>query len=548
MNFNKIKIVFSLIVFFMYSCNFPKMKVDSLYYNATVYTVDSVFSVVESFVADKGMIIDCGKKDELEKKYEFGTKQNLSGQFVYPGFNDAHCHFYSYAKNNEFEVNLKNCLSFDEVITRLINFQKEHNYFWISGRGWDQNDWSDKQFPEKEKLDELFPENPIVLLRIDGHAVLANNKALEISGIDEKTKFSGGEVVLKNGIMTGLLLEKAADFMKDKVAPPDSKQKAEALLKAQNDCFAAGLTSITDAGLIREIVLLYDSIQKSGSLKLRINAMLDPNNENFEKFVKNGVYKTERLRVGTIKMYTDGALGSRGACLLKPYSDDSENSGMIVEKMEFYNNICKLALDNNYQLSTHAIGDSANRLILDVYAKYLKGKNDLRWRVEHAQIVDKSDIQKFAEYSIIPSVQATHATSDMYWAEERLGKERIKNAYCYKELLDQNTWLPNGTDFPIEEIYPIYTFYAAIARKDEKGYPENGFMPENALSRKEALQSITIWPAKASFEEHVKGSIEKGKVADFVVLNKDIMTIPENEILKTKVVMTVINGEIVYKK
>lgn len=522
------------------------MKTDQLYFNAKVYTVDSVFSVVESFVVDKGIIIETGLKEDLLKKYEPSEQIDLEGNFVYPGFNDAHCHFYSYARKNEFEADLRNCNSTDAMYRRLKEFHENHNYFWIVGRGWDQNLWDEKVFPDNSELNRLFPENPVVLIRIDGHAVLANDAALKKAGIYEKSIIDGGEIQLREGKPTGILLEKAADYMKEMIPAADHVQKSLALVRAQENCFASGLTSITDAGLSKEMILLYDSLLKSGTLKIRINAMLDPSEENIEYFISKGIYNSGRLRAGTIKIYADGALGSRGACLLEPYSDDTSNYGIIVEKLEFYHKICKLAYENNYQMSTHAIGDSANRMMLDIYAEFLKGKNDRRWRIEHTQIVDKSDINKFAEYSIIPSVQATHATSDMYWAEERLGAERIKNAYCYKELLDQIGWLPNGTDFPIEEIYPLNTFYAAVTRKDAKGFPEKGFMPENALTRKEALQSITIWPAKVSFEESIKGSLEKGKVADFVVLDKDIMTIPENEILKTKLVMTVIEGNVVY--
>jgi predicted amidohydrolase YtcJ len=522
------------------------MKTDQIYYNAKVYTSDTMFSVTESFVVDKGFIVETGTKKDLLRKYDAVEQIDLKGNFVYPGFNDAHCHFYSYAGKNEFEVDLRNCQSPDTMYQVLKIFHENHNYFWIVGRGWDQNLWPEKVFPDNTILNRLFPDNPVVLIRIDGHAILANDAALKKAGIYEKSIIDGGEIRLIDGKPSGILLEKAADYMKEVIPAPDNTQKSMALVRAQENCFASGLTSITDAGLSKNMVLLYDSLLTSGSLKIRINAMLDPSDENIEYFISKGIYHSGRLRAGTIKMYADGALGSRGACLLDLYSDDPENHGMIVEKPEFYKKICKLAYENNYQISIHAIGDSANRMVLDLYSEYLEKNNDRRWRIEHAQIVDKSDINKFAEYSIIPSVQATHATSDMYWAEERLGADRIKNAYCYKKLMDQNGWLPNGTDFPIEEIYPLNTFYAAVCRKDANGFPENAFMPENALTRKEALLSITIWPAKASFEESIKGSIEKGKVADFVVLDKDIMTIPENEILKTKVLMTVVNGEIVY--
>ena len=279
---------------------------------------------------------------------------------------------------------------------------------------------------------------------------------------------------------------------------------------------------------------------------MRINAMLGSDDKNFEKNIEKGIFKTPRLTVRAIKLYSDGALGSRGAMLKKPYSDDKNNIGFLVNEPEYYHNMCKKAFDNGFQVCTHAIGDSAVKFMLLTYGNILKDTNDLRWRIEHSQIVDSADFELYKKYSIIPSIQATHATSDMYWAEQRIGKERMKGAYAYKDLLLQNGWLINGTDFPIEKINPMLTFYASVARKDIEKFSENGFQMENALSRKDALKSMTIWAAKGSFEENEKGSIEKGKVADFVILTKDIMEIPEGEIPDVKVVRTYINGEAVF--
>jgi predicted amidohydrolase YtcJ len=284
-------------------------------------------------------------------------------------------------------------------------------------------------------------------------------------------------------------------------------------------------------------------LQQSGKLLIRLYAMLNPTIENINHFVRKGLLITDHLSVRSIKLYADGALGSRGACLLKPYTDDKDNSGMIVTSIDTMKKICMLAYDNGYQVNTHAIGDSAVRIALQMYAGVLKGKNDLRWRIEHAQVVDPEDIHLFGDYSIIPSVQATHATSDMYWASERLGKDRVKNAYIYKALKQQNGWIPNGTDFPIEHIDPLLTFYAAVFRVDNEGNPKGGFQPENALSQEDALRSITIWPARAAFEEKDKGSIEPGKFADFVILDKDITQSSAAEVLKTKVESTFLGGK-----
>jgi hypothetical protein len=331
------------------------------------------------------------------------------------------------------------------------------------------------------------------------------------------------------------------------IPPPSLDEMVSALLTAQKDCFEVGLTTVTDAGVSKGTVLLMEDLQKSGDLKMRIYAMLDPSEENFSYFFPQGPTKTGKLTVSSVKLYIDGALGSRGALLLKPYSDDPENTGLQMAPAEYYDKICQRAYDAGFQVNTHAIGDSGNRIMLGTYAKYLKGDNDKRWRVEHAQIVNPEDIGYFGKFDIIPSVQSTHCTSDMYWADERLGDERLKHAYAYQDLLDQNGWLVNGTDFPVEDISPIKTFYAAVARQDAEGWPEGGFQMENAISREDALRSITIWPAKGSFEEDFKGSIEAGKVADFVILNEDIMQVENEDLLSVAVFATFVDGVEVFK-
>jgi len=418
---------------------------------------------------------------------------------------------------------------------------------WLLGRGWDQNLWPEKEFPDNNRLNQLFPDVPVYLIRIDGHAAWCNAKALEIAGINTLTKIEGGEVLLKNGKPTGVLIDNAKELVYKLIPEPNSTLKTKGLLAAQKNCLEVGLTTVTDCGLPKETILLIDSLQKQGTLKMRINAMMDPSEENFEYFMKKGPYITNRLQVNTIKLYADGALGSRGALLLEDYSDEPGNHGMLMNKAEFYESVCQKALDKNFQVATHCIGDGANRFMLNIYSKFLKGKNDRRWRIEHAQVVDPGDLPMYAKYSVIPSVQATHATSDMLWADKRLGK-RIKNAYTYQQLLTQNGWLPNGTDFPIESISPIKTFYASVFRKNTEGLPIGGFQPENALTRIQALRSITIWAAKAGFQESDRGSIETGKSADFVILDTDLINCPESEIQKAKVLKTVLGSELLYSR
>jgi hypothetical protein len=315
---------------------------------------------------------------------------------------------------------------------------------------------------------------------------------------------------------------------------------------AQQNCFAVGLTGVHDAGLDADEVELIDSLQKEGILKMRINAMLNPTHGNLEKYISKGVYQTDKLTVRSIKVYADGALGSRGALLLEPYSDDPQNRGIQVETTEKLDSVCAMAYHHGYQVCTHCIGDAAVRLMLDLYSKYLYKGNDLRWRIEHSQVVDPADLPRYDEYNVIPSVQTTHATSDMFWAVNRLG-DRVKYAYAYQNLLAQNGWFPNGSDFPIEDINPLYGFYAAVARKNLNGEPQEGFQMENALTREQALRAMTIWAAKACFEGNMKGSIEVGKFADFVVLDFDLINYDISNAFGAKVLRTVIHGETVYQ-
>ena len=392
------------------------------------------------------------------------------------------------------------------------------------------------EFPDNERLAEAFPDKKVLLTRVDGHAVLVSKEVLDLANIDANTKMDGGMAIVKESRCTGVLLDNLADAAKALVPKMETAQSIQALLKAQENCMAVGLTSVTDAGQDIANIELIDSLQQAGQLKMHVNAMVNPDDETMDHFMRQSVIDKERLTVRSVKIFADGALGSRGAKLLEPYSDDPTNDGLILESDEFYRHVCQKAYDANYQVCCHAIGDGGVHHILDIYSEYLKGHNDLRWRIEHSQTVADADFQRFGDLSVIPSIQTTHCTSDMDWADERLG-ERIKNAYAYQQLLQQNGWVINGTDFPIEDISPIYTFYAAVARKHLDGMPAEGFQMENALTREQALRSITIWVAKGCFLEARKGSIEVGKDADFVILDRDLMTVAENEIPMTKVKM-----------
>jgi len=539
----KIRIaVITILSFSNIVCNGMKTKVELIVKNAVIFTVDPEFSKCDCFAVNGGRFIAVGRESEILKLYEAKETIDAEGKYIYPGFIDAHAHFYGYALNLQY-ADLSSATSEAEMVELLKKHAAKHPSAWLAGRGWDQNKWQGKQFPDKSQLDQLFPETPVVLARVDGHAVLANSAAMNLVGIKSIEDVKKGEGLIVNGKFTGVFLENTADKFRQAVPVPQEVDLYRLLGQAQQNCFASGLTSVADAGLDMNTVILFDSLQQSGKLLIRLYAMLNPTIENINHFVKKGLLITDRLSVRSIKLYADGALGSRGACLLKPYADDKDNSGMIVTSIDTMKKICRLAYDNGYQVNTHAIGDSAVRMALQMYAGVLKGKNDLRWRIEHAQVVDPADIHLFGDFSIIPSVQATHATSDMYWASERLGKDRIKNAYAYKALKQQNGWIPNGTDFPIEHIDPLLTFYAAVFRVDNEGNPKGGFQPENALSQEDALRSITIWPARAAFEEKEKGSIEPGKFADFVILDKDITQSSSAEVLNTKVESTFLGGK-----
>ena len=567
---NLIRLLFIILSFTLFACSQTK-QADLIIHNAKIYTVNDAFDIAEAMVIKDGKIVDIGPEHEIMNKYSAEKIIDAKQQAIFPGFIDAHCHFLGYGLGKK-KVNLVGTSSFEEVIEKVNSFAETSEDEWIFGRGWDQNDWDVKEFPTKEKLDSLFPNRPVVLSRIDGHAVLVNSEVLRRSGINYITKIDGGAILhysvnQQNNInfkfntegvsdgdkgiipLTGILIDKAMGLVSYKTVPKQSnKDIEEALLAAQKDLFSVGVTTVDDAGLNRFEIEIIDSLQQMGKLKMNVYAMISGSEKMLEYYLKKGPYKTKKLSVCSFKFYADGALGSRGACLIKPYSDVKENKhyGLLTTQLEFFQKYAPLLYEKGFQMNVHCIGDSANRMILDVYGSVLKSTNDKRWRIEHAQVIHPKDFEKFKAYTIIPSIQSTHATSDMYWAEERLGEERVKGAYAYKDLLNQNGIVALGTDFPVEGINPMNTFYAAVVRKDNKGYPEKGYQMENALTRKEALKGMTIWAAISNFEENEKGSLEVGKTADFVILNNDIMKTDEENLLHIKVVQTFINGENVF--
>jgi predicted amidohydrolase YtcJ len=534
----------ALVVLFSSCIN---QRVDLVVHHAQIYTVNEAFAVAEAMAVQDGKIVAVGTNDEILKTYQADSVVDAKGATVYPGFVDAHAHFLGYGQSL-YAVDLMFANSWEEVLQRVQDFVATHpGNGWIKGRGWDQNRFPGKAFPTNAELNALFPDRPVLLERVDGHASIANDKALAIAGVKAGQTMEGGDFVVANGKLTGLLIDNAVGVVERNVPAATKEDYKNWLTAAQKNCFATGLTTITDCGLSPDDIDMIDALQKSNDLKMRLYVMLSDKPSSYtSSYFTNGGYTTDRLMVKGVKVYGDGALGSRGAALIAHYSDQPGWGGFLLSSQAHFDSVAAKLINTDFQMCTHAIGDSANRVVLKVYEKYLKGKNDKRWRIEHAQILNPADFDYFGKYSIIPSVQPTHATSDMYWAGDRLGAERLKGGYAFQQLLKQNGWLPLGTDFPVEEINPFKTFLAAVARQDAKGFPAGGFQMENALTREQTIRGMTIWAAKANRMEKQVGSIEVGKKADFILLDKDLMKVPTDSILQVKVLKTYSNGERVH--
>jgi predicted amidohydrolase YtcJ len=534
------------LLFISFSIHAQKKDADLIIHNAKVYTVNERFDISESFAVKEGRIVGIGSSQDVLSKFQSKTVLDAKGKTILPGLIDAHAHFYRYGESLQ-TVDLVGTRSWEEVLKKTKAFAKKNKEGWLIGRGWDQNDWAIKEYPTKEQLDKLFPKRPVILTRVDGHGAIVNQVALDLAKLKAGQTLVGGEIETKNGQLTGILIDNAIGLVRSLIPEAKEQQRRQALLDAQKNCFAVGLTTVVDCGVDAPLVDFIEKMNADKSLKMRLYLMLSDDRKNYEYLFKRGIVKTDRLNVRSFKLYADGALGSRGACLLHPYNDRANHFGFLLKDVAYYEAITKrIAEHEGMQACTHAIGDSANREILRIYGGVLRGTNDRRWRIEHAQVINEADFSLFKTYSIVPSVQPTHATSDMYWAGARLGKEREKGAYAFRRLMEQNGWLPLGTDFPVEDISPILTFYASAIRKDAKGFPEGGYQIDNALSREQTLRGMTIWAAKANFEEQEKGSLELGKFADFIILNHNMMEVAPLDILKTKVLATFVGGEKVH--
>ena len=535
---------FSRIFCFLLFISCSSYDADLIIHNASIYTVNNSFDTATAVVVKDGKFIAVGGQDLLNQ-YNARSVVDLNGFPVYPGFIDAHCHFYNFGLLQE-QLDLSGTKSFEEVVDKVAQYIETHPGTPVLGQGWDQNTWEVKEYPTKDILDQRFPNQLIALKRVDGHALLVNQATLDLAGIDSTTTVDGGVYVRSEGQLTGVLIDNAMDLVYAALPKPTKKQQTAALLAAQDIAFQNGLTTVDDAGLDKEQLELIERLHQEGVLDIRVYGMISNTPENLAYYLEQGPTQTERLNIRSVKVYADGALGSRGAALKKEYSDAPGNHGSFVTPVDQIEALADVLVKKGFQMNTHAIGDAANYEVLSAYKKALTIDADPRWRIEHAQIVSLEDREFFGS-KIIPSIQPTHATSDMFWADERLGEERMQGAYAYKSLLDWSGKVALGTDFPVEHVSPLKTFYAAVARTTKEQLPEGGFQMGDALSRMEALKGMTLWAAYANFEEEIKGSIEVGKYADMVILKQDIMNLDIHKVPQVEVIATIVNGDMVYR-
>ncbi|MHB1311790.1 MAG: amidohydrolase [Gemmatimonadaceae bacterium] len=528
---------------------------DLIISNGRIYTVDETRPVVDAVAIAGGKVLFAGNAaGALALKGAATRMVDLHGRTVIPGMVDAHGHVGGLGDALHI-VDLTGTTSYDQVVARVAERAKTMpKGQWVLGRGWDQNDWGDTRFPTHDKLSAAVPDHPVYLVRVDGHAGLANARALQAASITAATQDpSGGHIErTADGSPAGVFVDNAQGLVRRAIPRESRDDVKRAIVDAVKEAQRWGLTGVHDAGADVTDLDVYEELAKSGQLKFRLYAMISDNAPTIDAWFKRGPLVAGyngTLWVRSIKLYADGALGSRGAALLEPYSDDPRNSGLLISAPAHIQDVATRALRAGFQVNTHAIGDRGNRLVLDAYEAALKAvpTADHRFRVEHAQILNPDDIPRFAELGVIPSMQASHQTSDMYWAGTRLGDVRLHGAYAWRSLLNTGVVIPNGSDFPVEQVNPLISFHSAVSRQDARDWPPGGWYPEERMTREEALKSVTLWPAYAAFQEKVLGSLTPGKYADFVVLDQDIMRIPPELILHTRVLSTWVGGEKVYE-
>ena len=529
---------------------------DLIVTNARIYTVDDNHPFVSAMAVRDGKVQFVGSVREAMLFRGPSTKVlDLTGRTVVPGMVDAHAHLFGlgdFLRN----IDLTDTRSFDEIVSRVASRVAESpSSRWIQGRGWDQNKWGDTRFPTHDALSRVSPNNPVVLTRIDGHAILANAAAMRAAGVTAATKDPAGGRIERgaNGEPTGVFVDNAMSIVERVVPNMSHDEMRAATLAAIAEANRWGLVGVHDAGEPRDVLDVFEELAKAGNFNLRVYAMIGDDSaaiaHYFQRGPQAGLYDN-KLWIRSIKLYADGALGSRGAALLDPYADDPKNNGLLRSTPDHLRDVATQALRNGFQVATHAIGDRGNRVVLDAYEAALKAVPvaDHRFRIEHVQVLDHADVPRFAQLGVIPSMQAVHQTSDMYWASTRVGYAHTLGAYAWRSLLNTGVIIPDGSDFPVERVNPLYSFHSAVSRQDEHDWPPGGWFPEQRMTRDEALKGMTIWPAFAAFQEQTMGSLTPGKLADFVILDRDILVVPESQILGTTVVATYIGGRAVYER
>ena len=529
---------------------------DLIVTNARIYTADQTRPTATAMAIRDGLIVFVGSEREVMTFAGSSTERmDLGGKTVIPGMVDAHAHLVGLGQTLR-RVDLVGTTSYEEIIERVVERARSAEPGeWIMGRGWDQNDWADTRFPTHEALSRAVPDNPVFLTRVDGHAAFVNTKAMELAGISSATRDPDGGRFIRDsaGNPTGVLIDHAKDPV-TRVIPATSDDEIRAVtLAAIAEANRWGLTGIHDAGVGERTIEIYEDLAREGNYNLRNYVMISEDEATLDRFMRRGTRDAlfdGRIWLRSIKIVIDGALGSRGAALLEDYSDEPGNKGLITAALDMTRRVAVKALQNGFQLNVHAIGDRANRIALDIFEDALSEVPvaDHRFRIEHAQILNYQDIPRFAELGVIPSMQGSHQTSDMYWVPARIGWSRAQGTYAWRSLLNTGVVIPNGSDLPVERVNPLISFKAFVTRQDANGFPQGGWLPAERTTRQEALLSMTLWPAYAAFMEDVSGSLTAGKYADFVVLDQDIMTMDANRILDTNVEMTVVGGEVVYRR
>jgi predicted amidohydrolase YtcJ len=529
---------------------------DLILVNTKIYTVDDSHPFVDAMAVRGGRVAFVGStREALLLRGPSTQVMDLAGRIVIPGMVDAHAHLFGLGTFLR-DIDLTDTRSFDAIVARVAGRAKDLPAGrWVIGRGWDQNKWGDTRFPTHEALSRVTPNNPVVLTRIDGHAILANAAAMKAAGVTAATRDPAGGRVERTaaGDPTGVFVDNAMGLVERVVPPLSHDEMRSAALAAITESNRWGLTGLHDPGEPKEVLDVFEELAKEGKFNLRVYGMISDDSvaieHYFQRGPQSGLYDNH-LWIRAIKLYADGALGSRGAALLDPYADDPKNIGLLKSAPEHLRDVSIRALQHGFQVATHAIGDRGNRVALDAYQAALEKVPtvDHRFRIEHVQVLDHADVPRFAQLGVIPSMQAVHQTSDMYWAATRVGPSHVLGAYAWRSLLETGVIIPNGSDFPVERVNPLYSFHAAVSRQDEHDWPPGGWYPEQRMTRDEALKSMTIWPAFAAFQEQLLGSLTTGKLADFDILDRDIMVVPASEILGTQVLATYIGGRAVYER